>query len=299
MPTLPELEKELRILIKDPDTIPHFIDLIFPNVVGHSDVKLGLLVMMTSRWDTPTERGRIHTLLHGKPGTGKSALMLPLEQNWGAKYISLQPSASSLKSDARRKNRGAQIFTKNDGNIICLDDIELFTDMDSSLRDIMERGFYSDARGGVDLEHEARCRILAATNNIKKMSQPIISRFDLVFNFDFPTVQRSMDIVHQMLHSIDNDIDYLPMLQHYIFLTQTHTPLILEKENIETQFKNHFKKYGLPNEEGEQKGKEGRWIATVIRIANGLARIKLGDVGAAEIALALNMKYKSDKILGW
>jgi len=279
--------------------ISDICELLFPNVSGHQNTKLGLLSMMTSQWDTPTERERLHLLLHGKPGTGKSALMLPLEQNWGSKYISTNPSTASLKADARRKDRGAQIFTKNDGNIVCIDDIELFTDMDSSLRDVMERGFYSDTRGGVDLEHAARCRILAATNDIKKMPSPISSRFDLVFNFDFPTVNQSLDIVHQMLHSNNDNIDYLPMLQYYISMAQSHTPSILEKEKIEEQFKIHFKKYGQPNEEGEQKGKEGRWIATVIRIAKAQARIKLGDVGTAEITIALDMKRNSDKILGW
>jgi len=295
---LPELETHLRDLLKDPATVPAFADLLFPNVIGHSDVKIGLLAMMTSQWDAPNERQRIHILLHGKPGTGKSALMFPLERNWEAKYISSSPTAASLKMDARRKDRGAQIFTKNDGNIICLDDIELFADMDSSLRDIMERGFFSDNKGGADTEYPARCRILAATNDIRKMSLPIISRFDLIFNFNFPTVSNSLDIVHQILNNSEEDVEYLPMLQHYIFLTRNHKPVTIEKEKIENQFKIYFEKHGLPHEDGGQTGKEGRWISTIMRLATARARMVLGNVGPAEISFALENKYNSDKIIG-
>ena len=293
---LPELEKELRLLLKDPATIPAFADLLFPEISGYPDVKLGLMCMMASQWDAPNQRERIHVLLHGKPGTGKSALMLPLEQNWNAKYISMDPSAASLRADARKKDRGSQIFNKADGGIVCVDDFELMQDK-NILRDIMERGYYSDSKGGVDEEYAARCRILAATNDMHKIPMPIVNRFDLVFKFSYPTVGMSMEIVRQMLSTETQEIDYLPMLQHYIYLVNTHEPSAINKKEIERCFEEFFNKYGLPTDTGEKGGKEGRWIATIIRLSTSLARLNLGDIGPATIEQALKMKHRSDEIV--
>ena len=251
------------------------------------------MCMMANQYDG-TYRERIHILLHGKPGTGKSALMQPLEENWGAKYISMDPSAASLKSDARRKDRGAQIFNKSDGSIVCIDDFELMQDK-NALRDVMEKGQYSDTRGGADEIYDAHCRILAATNDMHKIPVPIVSRFDIVFKFSYPTLSQSMDIVRQMLYENEDEINYLPMLNHYIYLVNCHQPKVIEKKKIETQFKKYFQEYGIPTEGGEDGGKEGRWIRSIDRISKSLARLHLSDVGPDVIETALEIKHESDE----
>jgi len=289
--SLPDLEKELRKLIREPGTIERFTDLLFPGVSGYPEVKLGLLCLMANQYDTPTERERIHTLLFGKPGTGKTALMFPLEQDWGAKYISMDPSAASLKSDGRKKDRGSMIFNRYDGSIVCIDDFELMTGM-NTLRDVMERGRYSDVKGGENEEYLARCRLVCATNDLRKIPSPIVSRFDHVFKFEYPTLDQSMDIVRQILYDNENDINYLPILCHYIYLVQTHEPKTVQKKKIEEKFKAYFEKYGI-----EGAGKEGRWINSIARTAKALARLNLGDIGPAEIEKALRIKNKSDEII--
>lgn len=289
-----ELEQKLRAQLKKPGTIETFEDLLFPGVAGYHEVKFGLLCLMANVWDG-ADRERIHVLLHGKPGTGKTALMWPLEENWGAKYISMDPSAASLKADARREDRGAMIFNKCDGGIVQVDDFELMKNK-NLLRDVMERGTYSDSKGGIDDEYDAHCRIIAATNDLTRIPAPITSRFDLIFKFDAPTLQQSMDIVRQMLNTGENEIDYLPIMRHYIYLVQTHEPTTVEKDKIEKQFEKYFRKYGLPTDNGPG-GKEGRWIATIIRLSKAIARIHLSDIGPDEIAQALRMKHDSDEVV--
>ncbi len=292
---LSELESQLRDLLKDPDTVPHFAELLFPGVSGYPEVKLGLLCLLVNEWDSPGQRERIHVLLHGKPGTGKTALMAPLEQNFSAKYLSMDPRSSSLKSDGRKKDRGAQIFNKCNGGIVCIDDFELMTDQ-NSLRDVMEKGQYTDASGGTDTLYNAYVRIVAATNDIRKVPTPIVSRFDLVFKFNAPTLNQSMNIVRQMLSDDESDIDYLPMLRHYLYLAHTWKPKTVHKRKIEQCFEAYFRENGLPTEEGPG-GKEGRWIATIIRLSNALASIGLTDIGPAQIEQALKIKHRSDEIV--
>lgn len=293
---LEELEQELRALIQEPNTINEIADILFPGVSGYPEVKLGLMCLMANQWDAQDSRERIHVLLYGKPGTGKTALMSPLEENWGAKYISMDPSAASLKSDARRKDKGAQIFNKCDGGIVCIDDFELMSDK-NTLRDIMEKGKYTDTKGGVDEEYNSHCRILAASNDLHKIPAPIISRFDLIFKFIHPNIHQSMDIVRQILNGGSDKPDSLPMLQHYIYLVQIHEPKTVQRNEIEMQFEDYFKKYGIPTEEGEEGGKEGRWINSIMRIAKALARLHLSDLGPEEVKCALAMKHKSDAVI--
>lgn len=250
---------------------------------------------MANKWDGK-DRERIHILLHGKPGTGKTALMFPLEENWDAKYISIDPSAASLKSDARRKDKGAQIFNKCNGGIVEIDDFELFSDP-NSIRDVMEKGKYTDAKGGADEVYDAFIRIIAATNDISRIPAPILSRFDLVYKFSYPTIGQSMDIVRQMLNANEDTMDYLPMLQHYMHLVQAHEPQTVDKDKIEKCFEIYFQKYGHPTDVGDPGGKEPRWINSVMRIAKALARLHISDLGQYEVKCALAMKHESDEVI--
>ena len=290
-----ELEFQIREYVQQPRAIPTLADLMFPGVSGYTDVKIGMMCMLVNQWDSGTH-DRIHILLYGKPGTGKTILMDPLEKNHGALYISMDATASSLRGDGRKDDHGAKIFNECDGEIICIDDIEKMKDMDV-LRDVMESGRYTVTKGGEHVEYDGHCRIVAATNDLSKMPIPIRSRFDLIYLYNFPTLKQSMDIVHRMLHQQENVINYNPLLSHYIQLAQLHEPEVNNKEEIEGLFQDYFEKHGHPTDDGEPGGKEGRWIASVFRLAKGKARIQLTDIEPIEIAAALEMKHTSDKVL--
>lgn len=290
-----ELEFQIREYVQQPNAVPTLADLMFPGVSGYTDVKIGMMCMLVNQWDN-TARDRIHILLYGKPGTGKTILMEPLEKNHGALYISMDASAASLRGDGRKDDHGAKIFNECDGEIICIDDIEKMKDMDV-LRDVMETGRYTVTKGGEHVEYDGHCRIVAATNDLSKMPIPIRSRFDLIYLYNFPTLKQSMDIVHRMLHQQENAIDYRPLISHYIHLAQTFEPEVNNKEEIEGLFQDYFEKHGYPTEGGEPGGKEGRWIASVFRIAKGKARIQLADIDPSDVAAALQMKHASDKVL--
>jgi len=251
--------------------------------------------MLVNQWDSTT-RDRIHVLLYGKPGTGKTMLMEPLEKNYNALYISMDATAASLRGDGRKDDHGAKIFNECHGEIICMDDIEKMKDQDV-LRDVMESGRYTVTKGGEHVEYDGQCRIVAATNDITKMPVPVRSRFDLVFKYDFPTIQQAMGIVEQMLNNRENVIDYNPILSHYIGMAKAHEPKIVDKEKISALFEEYFKRYGHPTDAGEPGGKEGRWIVGIFRMAKAIARLNLGDIGPDQITQALNMKKSCDEIL--
>lgn len=299
-PLLHDLELKIREIVSSSDrTIPEIRELLFPTVAGYPDVKLSLMCLLANPYDG-ARRERIHVLLYGKPGCGKTALMEPLETNWGALYLSMDPSGASLKGDSRREDHGAKILNQSDGGIVCIDDIELMKDM-NVLRDVMESGKYTITKNGIHVEYAARCRLIGATNDIKKVPKPIVNRFDLVHKFDAPTVNQSMEILKQMLRKEFDGADAGPLLQYYYYLAQSHDPQTIDEPEIQERFRAYFEANGEPvtlgNDSEEKEGKEGRWIAGVLRIAKGLARINLTTLGPEQITLALDMKRKSDLII--
>lgn len=297
-PLLLELEHKIKELVTENDhAIPELCELLFPNVSGYSDVKLSLMCMMANPYDGE-RRERIHVLLHGKPGCGKTALMEPLEANWGALYLSMDPSSASLKGDGRKDDHGIKKLHQYDGGIVCIDDFELMKEL-NTLRDVMESGKYTITKGGTHTEYAARCRIIAATNDIAKVPAPVINRFDLIHKFDAPTIQQSMAILDLMLGENPDEVNYQPMLQYYYSFVNAHDPVYTPKPEIREIFKVHFEKYGRPIESGQEgkEGKEGRWIAGVLRVAKALARLGLTDIGPDQISQALEMKQQSDQII--
>ena len=181
----PNIKREMEEFAKEYDGYSCLPVIVCPEMVGRTDVKQGLLCSLVNQYDTELgksrkRRERIHILLSGKPGTGKTIPLEYLAHSWGAIYISTDPSAATLKGDSRKTNKGVQIFRAYNGGIVCIDDIELMKDI-NLMRDVMESGKYSIDKGGGHEEYNAQCRIIAATNKIDDIPLPILSRFDLIY----------------------------------------------------------------------------------------------------------------------
>lgn len=266
-----------------------------PEMVGRTDVKQGLLCSLVNPLDTNIgksrrRRERIHILLYGTVGTGKTIPLEYLSQSWGAIYISADPSAATLKGDARRANRGVQIFSSYNGGIVCIDDIELMKDIDL-MRDVMESGKYTMDKGGIHEEYEAQCRIIAATNDIENISPAILSRFDLIYDFDIPGIYESISIAKNLLDIDESDLDIelnYDFVESYIEIASRYTPRKENKEEIIEIMSSTFNRIG---------GRSGRWIASVYRISRAIAKMRMKSVGPAEVIEALNMKCRSDEVI--
>lgn len=266
------------------------------DLVGRYDVKRGLMCMLSNRYDRDfggerRRRDRIHILLYGTPGTGKTIALDYLSRDWGALYISANPSSASLKGDARRKDRGVQIFANHSGLPICIDEFELMEDTDS-LRDVMELGKYTITKGGAHEEYDAQCSIVAATNDMSCISPAMLSRFDLVYSFDPPTHEEAIEIASNLLDVEEECSGFgttREFLLEHINLSSCYDPDMSEKERILCEMESHFRVTG--------KGKAGRWIASVYRISRAIARIRFKDWGADEVVCAIRMKSYSDAVV--
>lgn len=267
------------------DVLPR---LICPTIIGNDDAKAALTCMLASQYDSPASRQRIHLLFHGIAGTAKTGLIDWLVDSWNALYISMEASNATLKGDARRKDDGVKLLNAYDLGIVCMDDFELFPKKDT-LRDVMEKGYYTQAKGGRYRNLPARVRILAACNDTSGLSEAMRSRFDLTCYFDIPDIDEAVEIARAMATSRENSGATDEIVRIYMALANDHVPRFADPDRLGSVFERHFKREG--------EGKTGRWIGSVYRISSAIARLRFGDVTEQEVRWALEIKRKSDESL--
>lgn len=278
----------IESIIKNENPLDIIPRLICPTIIGNEDAKAALTCMLASQFDAPASRQRVHLLFHGIAGTAKTGLIDWLVDSWNALYISMEASNATLKGDARRKDDGVKLLNAYDLGIVCMDDFELFPKKDT-LRDVMEKGYYTQAKGGRYRNLPARVRLLAACNDTSGLSDAIKSRFDITCYFDVPDIEESVEIAKAMAANRENAGATDEIIRVYMALANEHIPTFDDPERLGSVFERHFKREGA--------GKTGRWIGSVYRISSAIARLRFGDVTEQEVKWALEIKRKSDNAL--
>ncbi len=206
---LPEEEKEIKKLAKNPKIYEMLTGSIAPAIYGHEVVKESIVLQLFGGVKKllpgeQTIRGNAHILLVGDPGTGKSQI-LQATHNIAPKSIytagrttsGVGLTASAVKDDFGEGGwtlkAGALVLSS--GGICMADELDKMNPEDRvALHEAMEQGMVSIAKAGIVTRFKADTSILAAANPkfsrfdqyqpfIEQINLPatLISRFDLFF----------------------------------------------------------------------------------------------------------------------
>lgn len=196
-----EVEREIREheygtdeifqqMVQRRDVLSYLSVCIAPEIVGkqYDQVRKGVLLALASHGQT-AKRSRIHVLLAGPPGTGKTEVLRWLKWRMDAKFVDAPHTTKvGLVGDARGEEITPGVLAQCDGRILCIDELDKMSHQDQfGLLEAMEEGEYTITKGKHYMRFPARVVVIASVNDITQVHAPLLDRFDFVYTLEPPS----------------------------------------------------------------------------------------------------------------
>lgn len=315
----PEREEELLELAKDPDITNKIIQSFAPGIYGHDKVKEAIVLQFVGgvqkdKNDGVKNRGDIHILLIGDPGSGKSQLLkraqvlAPKGRYVSGKGASGAGLTASVVRDEFMKGwalEAGALVLANKG--VCLiDELDKMTHEDrSAMHEALEQQTVTISKANIQATLTCQTTVLAAANPkfgrfdpfssfARQLDLPpaLISRFDLIFPIrDIPKESKDEKLasfilnMHQTSSVKKPEID-TDTLKLYIIYARTHFRPVLSQEAL-VEIKNYYVK--MRNSGSNEGGVQAvpitaRQLEAMVRLAEASAKIRYSHEVTADDA---------------
>jgi replicative DNA helicase Mcm len=213
------------------------VDSIAPKVIGMEEVKEALALQLfggvrAEYPDGTAERGDIHILLMGDPGTAKSTLLEDIEAKAPSSTFASGKGASAagMTASVVKDDFGGDQFTLEagalvlaDGGIACVDELDKIPDdVVSSMHEALSKQRVNVSKGGINTTLPAKTSMLAAGNpqhgrfiqgkpiaDQIDLGPTIMSRFDLMFMLnDSPDAEQDEKIINGKIANRNKAIEF-------------------------------------------------------------------------------------------
>lgn len=196
-----------------------FDDVFRPDTFGidldENLAKLIALSLMAYPYDYENMRTRIHLLFYGPPGSGKTRMLRNIVKVSGGIYVSHRVTSPALTVNLSDNTPGLLYYVNK--NIISIDDIDKINRENiEGLLEAMEDGIVTAASSKGYVKYEARVIVLAATNAIKKVPEPILDRFDFTLHIPRPDREKVIDILLDKITSKKTNIGEIIRYKLYL-----------------------------------------------------------------------------------
>jgi len=266
-----------RELAKQPDLLAKMAKELSPIIHGHEREKIGIMLSLVSKDDWGITRNRIHTLLIGKPGTGKSKLA-----RWFSLFFNY-PWLTHRTTDAGLTGTIHLQGPLTTAPVVFIDEFDKIPKLQrNGVLEAMSDGVVTITTNGKMVENKAQVRIIATCNSTAGFTPEQLDRFDQRFNFDLPDRKRMKGIYKHKLKYICNDIQTPDNLwvQGFIKYVAKFEPTIPDIEQISAQIENFI--------ETEVECPTPRQVDNVLRTALAIASLRQTDMTEVHVVEALD-----------
>ena len=254
--------------------------------------KCALLLGVTN--DRPNMRMRLHILLCGGPGTGKSEFLNWWQQKLNGYLINSElTSKTGLVGDARGKKINPGLLVQCNGSVLLADELDKMSlDDQNGLLQTMEEGEYVITKGKNRQKFKAEIRVIATCNNINKISRPLVDRFDFPFKVEKVSRIQRAEYVSDIIDSFmgKNAKDYSLVVKGYLNWARKARTRI--DPNEETAIKKAIKEYILNTDENIEVISYRSLEFSILRIAYALALLERSNIKVSHINFAIELKDK-------
>ncbi len=285
-------EEYFQIVAKE-NPLEFFSKHICPYLVGTQwDIirKCSLLMGVTT--DRPNLRMRLHILLCGGPGTGKSELLKWWRQKMDGVLVNSElTSKTGLVGDARGKTIHPGLLARSNGSVLLVDELDKMSIKDQNgLLQAMEEGEYIITKGKNRQAFKAEVRVIATCNDINKIQQPLVDRFDFPFKVARISRIKRAEYVSDIIDSFmgKNAKDYSLVVKAYLNWAKNAKTRIDPAD--EPAIKKAIKNYIL-NTDANIEGVSYRSLEfSILRIAYALALLERSKIRESHINFAIELK---------
>ena len=286
------VEEYFKIIAKE-NPLEFLSKHICPYLVGTQwDIIRKCSLIMGVTKDRANMRMRLHILLCGGPGTGKTEFLSWWQQKMNGILINSElTSKTGLVGDARGKSIHPGLLAQSNGAILLCDELDKMSIEDQNgLLQAMEEGEYVITKGKNRQTFKAEIRVIATCNNLSRIQGPLVDRFDFPFKVARISKIQRADYVTNIIDSFmgKNASDYSQVVNAYLRWAQNAKTSIDSVD--EPDIKNSIKEYILNADETIEGVSYRSLEFSILRIAYALALLERSKIKKKHIDFAIELK---------